>query len=234
MANKENCISITIRPRLHNFQKYENVWKSTLISIFEKKNVGYIIGTEGGHSHFEICVITKQRSDNLKRLIRAELKYEPEDTAEHETWFNCVSHNNQKLRMGYCCKEDDYVHNFEDEIIKDAIEYWLASEKRKKEHKETGDWICTGINHLHKEVYKFAETEDMLCDKYSFKFLVTLLAANDMVPFSLSRKIKKDDESFWRMYKYRKMKVINIRDQYDIYAKCEGELNCNGLTEMII
>ncbi len=101
--------SITIRPRLNNF-KIE--WMETLREYLDTKrpDCDYIIGGESGNAdseinHIQMSLKTNQRNDNIKRMIKTVLKFEPEDRDEKACWLKCNKSDDPAYTNGYCVKE---------------------------------------------------------------------------------------------------------------------------------
>ena len=193
--------SITIRPRLNNF-KIE--WMETLRDYLDTKrpDCDYIIGGESGNAdseinHIQMSLKTNQRNDNIKRMIKTVLKFEPEDRDEKACWLKCNKSDDPAYTNGYCVKEKKMVYsNFSLEQRDEFYEYYKACVDRKKNDK---GWECKGINELPYYLKKYME--ETISDnefEVSMRALAYKAFGEGKLPFSLVRKIKKSDEIIFK------------------------------------
>jgi len=203
--------SITIRPRADNFKKE---WVGVLEKAFRKHK--YIIGRETGSkeitecNHLQICVIGDFRADNLRRKIRGATKFKPEDEHEAECWMKISKSDDPYFTIGYCCKEGNFETNMP--VLADSgLKYW---QDRKDQGKGAGaNWKCKGINSL----LPFAKhwwTQECAGPNYvkwrtwdqsavenrtypKLRTVVVRLHTLGLIPFSLARKVRREDEIFW-------------------------------------
>lgn len=209
-------LSVTIRPRSENFKLQ---WVQVLSEHFKKKKMKYVIAIEK-NNHLQCAFETHQRSNNMRRTITGLLKYTPEDDAESKVWLKIVSHDNPKYLLGYCNKElvkDKIETNYSSEYIDECIQYYTSQKKEISEVKKYKEWICTGINSLPYFAYEFAVKNGL--DTTDFHALVNLMFAKNMIPFSLSRKIKKKDNLAFDMFvKTREQPDISDADLMNVFS----------------
>jgi len=221
--------SITIRPLFHNF-KVE--WAEVLEKAFSKKK--YVIGRENASSeegavcnHLQICVIGDYRPQNLRRKIQGACKFVPEHEAEEKSWMKVSKSDDPMYTIGYCCKEGDFLTNIPC-LAESALEYW-------KERKEQGvgasmKWKCKGINSLltfakhwweqeyeGKNYVQWRTWDRSKVESRRYPKLRTVcvrMHTLGLIPFSLARKVRREDEIFWEdMMDRLTIDDINLRSE---------------------
>lgn len=218
--------SITIRPRLSNF-KIE--WLETLRDYLDTKrpDCDYILGGESGNeedahaeiNHIQMSLKTNMRNDNIKRMIKTVLKFEPEDRDEKACWLKCNKSDDASYTNGYCVKEKKLIYsNFSVEERDNFYEYYLECVKRKK---SSVGWECKGINELPYYLKKYYEA---ICEEsgelefVSMRALAYKAFGEGRLPFSLVRKLKMSDEIIFaqlmRPVEYRRIRqLIQYEDE---------------------
>lgn len=187
-------LSITVRPRESNFRKE---WREKLAGYFDKYKMPYVIGIEKSN-HLQCAVETSKRSNNMRTAIIRVLGYVPEDDTEKLVWLKIVSHNNPQYLIGYCMKETEYITNIEQPKLMEYEKYYISHKNKIQESKKYSSWLCTGINSLIPVAYEYAKEEGI--ENRDFKSIVNVMAAQSLIPFSLSRKIKSQDNPVYALY----------------------------------
>lgn len=216
--------SITIRPRLENFGG--EAWIQALILKFADSPCiwGREKGTEETFNHIQGMIETTKRADNLKRAIQTVLQFEPADQAEKRSWWKCECAKSPLDILyvtGYCQKEKDFYSNLVDKTLQDGAKHYESERNKGRKQK----WECTSINDLLPFAKKW--WIDNYCDgdesgrtvehgytvedgneelpvvqqvyrSYpTFKWMVVRMVNANAIPFSLGRKIGRNEEVFW-------------------------------------
>lgn len=186
-------LSITISPR----GDVPLDWGETINKYFTSKNWKFYIGKEKGknnNDHLQIAVETPFRSDNIRRSFIKLLKPDFEDDHEKRCWLKISKTDDKAYTFGYCMKEkDDFYTSLTNEEIKDYKDYYT----KKQGSKKPVGWECKGINQLLDYCLEFARKNDLIERNIKLRSIVVILVNDGLIPFSLGRKIKKDDELFW-------------------------------------
>lgn len=195
-----DAYSVTIRPRKVTFDKYATEWITSLKSYFAKKMISYVIGREKGqdnvHNHLQIAMLVTMRSDSIRRSLIRVLDYTPIDDMEAKVWLKISKHDDPNYLIGYCVKECSFTTNMTAEAISIATSHYEERSSKIKKSKQLPKWLCTGINSLMPTVYQYA-IQSGLKNKYPFTIMVDFMTAKGLIPFSLSRKIKRSDNKVY-------------------------------------
>ncbi len=214
--------SITIRPRLSNF-KIEWIDKIRDYLDTKKTNAKYIIAGESGSgddiNHIQMTLRIKSRSDNIRRMIKSVIKFEPEDEMEQKCWIKISKSDDPYFSNGYCLKEEKLVEsNF---TVEELEEFDKKYKEKVNEQKHNGGWECKGINELPyylKDYYEAICKESGELEFVSMRALAYKAFGEGRLPFSLVRKLKKSDELIFsqmiRPVEYRRIKsLIEYEDE---------------------
>lgn len=190
-------LSITISPR----GDVPSEWGETINKYFTSKNWKFYIGKEKGNNnndHLQIAVETPFRSDNIRRSFMKLLKPDFEDDHEKRCWLKISKTDDKAYTFGYCMKEtwkekENYWTSLSEEEETDFHDYYT---KKQGDKKPVG-WECKGINQLLDYCLEFARKNDLVKRNIKLRSIVVILVNDGLIPFSLGRKIKKDDELFW-------------------------------------
>jgi len=192
--------SITIRPRVEHF-KIEWIGQIRDYLGTNKPDVKYIIAGEQGNgddiNHIQMALKIKSRSDNIRRMIKSVIKFEPEDEMEKQCWCKISKSDDGQFTNGYCLKEKKMVEsNYSVEDLNTFYKHYLT---RQTAEKHNGGWECKGINELPFYLQKYMET---CIDTFEYEVSMRALAykafGEGKLPFSLVRKIKKSDEIIFK------------------------------------
>lgn len=200
-------LSITIRPRKSNFDPQ---WQELLHNYFNKHLIPHVVGLEGDKDHLQVCVTTTVRSNNFRRTIKNLLQFVPEDEQESRTWLKINTHDDARYLIGYCMKENKFVTNIENDTLQDAQEYYNNRVEKLKQSTGSHKWVVSGMNNLLPHVFEFALTNDVLT--YSLRSIVVTMFSQDLIPFSLARKITKKEEDLWQAYKLAHFSTSDIKE----------------------
>ncbi len=210
--------SITIRPRVEHF-KIEWIGQIRDYLGTNKPDVKYIIAGEQGSgddiNHIQMALRIKSRSDNIRRMIKAVIKFEPADEMEQQCWCKISKSDDPYFTNGYCLKEKNMV---ETNYACDDLDLFNKHyRERKTADKCNGGWECKGINELPYYLKKYMETGIKLCEmEVSMRALAYKAFGEGKLPFSLVRKIKKSDEIIFRQ-------LINPRDYRELCNRIRSE-----------
>lgn len=186
-------MSITISPRGDVPQE----WKPNLKKFFEKKGWKYYIGSEKGkndNDHLQIALDTPFRSDNIRRSLLNLLKPDFQDDDERRCWLKISKTDDRAYTFGYCMKENgESETNLNQEEKDDFNEYY----NKKQGSKTPVGWECKGINQLLPYCLEFARKNKLINRQIKLRSIIVILVNDGLIPFSLGRKIRKDDEVFW-------------------------------------
>lgn len=241
-----DTFSVTISPR---GDVPEN-WQLKLSELFQRMEWDYLIGKEYGQNnneHLQIAVSCTLRSDNIRRKIKSELKPIFNDDDERRCWMKINKSDDPMYTFGYCMKEWKPVLNG-DIFIEDLCdcsevpltkldtnmrlnkirECWKHYEHYKKQRGQGNDviggWKCKGINGLLPFCLEYAKEFDLINRNIKLRSICVILVNNNLIPFSLGRKIRKDDEVFWKDIVNIELasikptpirRIENINDYYD-------------------
>ena len=194
--------SITIRPRVNNF-KIEWIGQIRAYLDTNKPDVKYIIAGEAGNgddiNHIQMALKIKSRSDNIRRMIKSVIKFEPEDDMENTCWCKISKSDDPYFTNGYCMKEKKMIEtNYEVDNLEIFDKHYNI---RKNADKPNGGWECKGINELPyylKELYEKLNGSSVELPYPSMRALAYMAFGQGKLPFSLVRKIKKSDEIIFR------------------------------------
>lgn len=183
------AVSITIRPR-----RYEKNYFDIVAVWLKSLNTEYIIAEEKGN-HLQIGTITDKRTNNIRRTIQRIMPFTPEDEAEKRYWLKISTHDDWKYLVGYCSKEGDRIEYNLDENIEVYNTYY----NNKKDIINNNEWICTSLNALPWKAYEYFQEKypDRCIRLYNMRSICIDMFRNGLIPFSLTRKIRKDDEIIW-------------------------------------
>lgn len=192
-----NTCSITISPR----GDIPEDWMDKLRKKFDSdKNIGnYIISEEFGaneNQHFQIAVDTNRRTDNIRRMLISLLDPVFSDDDEKRQWLDVKKSNDMKYTFGYCMKENG---NKRSNLDQDTRDNYYNHYKKIKESRKPLNWECKSINQLLTYCKEFAIKHDLMVHNNGIKLrsIIVILVNEGYIPFSLGRKIRKDDEIFW-------------------------------------
>ena len=203
--------SITIRPRVEHF-KIEWIGQIRDYLHTNKPDAKYIIAGEQGSgddiNHIQMALRIKSRSDNIRRMIKAVIKFEPADEMEQQCWCKISKSDDPYFTNGYCMKEKKMV---ESNYACDDLDLFNKHyNERKAADKHNGGWECKGINELPYYLKTYMETDIKLNEmEVSMRALAYKAFGEGKLPFSLVRKIKKSDEIIFRQ-------LINPRDYREL------------------
>lgn len=203
---KMETFSVTIRPRANNFKIR---WIDDIRDYLDTKkpNVKYVIGGESGSdseiNHIQLALVIKSRSDNIRRMIKTVIKFEPEDDFEARQWCKISKSDDPNYTKGYCVKEQKLV---ESNYTIDEVEAFHAYYKEKKTaEKHNGGWECKGINELPYFLMEYCEKLNkgliktmVFSEQMSMRALAYHAFGQGLLPFSLVRKLKRSDEIIFR------------------------------------
>ena len=190
--------SVTIRPRVEHF-KIEWIGQIRDYLHTNKPDVKYIIAGEQGNgddiNHIQMALKIKSRSDNIRRMIKSVIKFEPEDEMEKQCWCKISKSDDPFFTNGYCMKEKKMV---ESNYACDDLDLFNKHyNERKTAEKHNGGWECKGINELPYYLQKLYEKLNESSAEREFPSMRALAYkafGEGKLPFSLVRKIKKSDE----------------------------------------
>lgn len=199
--------SITIRPRPNNFKV---AWLETIRDYLDAKKPGkcnYVIAGESGDgdneiNHIQMALAIKSRSDNIRRMIKSVIQFEPEDDMERQCWCKISKSDDPFFTNGYCLKEKKMIMtNYEADNLDKFDQYY---KKKVSEDKHNGGWECKSINELpyylqsyaEENIKGFGEFSDKRINgiEISMRALAYKAFGEGKLPFSLVRKLKKSDE----------------------------------------
>lgn len=204
-------LSITIRPRELNRE-----WNNLIIEYFKMKKLRYIIGLENDN-HYQIAVETDTRSNNMRRTLNSLLKFTPEDDDEAKYWLKIKAHDNPTYLIGYCAKDDLFETNLDD------IDYYKKSyeEQNKVINNYKQNWVCSGINRLFDTAYKWI-TDNGISTTCGIRQICIRMHSMGLLPLSLIRKLRKNDEFIWQDYTHIKASLkwcVEFSDECTIDVK---------------
>ncbi len=202
--------SVTIRPRADHFKKE---WQQCLVIAFSKAS--YVIALETGDpdgagepNHLQCVFIMNTRTDNLRRKVKTALGWEPEDDMEKRCWLKISKHDDPLYAIGYCQKEGRYKSNLPPECLSQGVDVY------EEKPRPSASWKCKGINGLLDFAKVWWEQEQAESTYVSWrdyssggvvsrsypklKTVCVMMHSKGLIPFSLARKIRKDDEIFWK------------------------------------
>ena len=190
--------SVTIRPRVEHF-KIEWIGQLRDYLSTKKPDAKYIIAGEQGNgddiNHIQMALRIKSRSDNIRRMIKAVIKFEPADEMESQCWCKISKSDDPYFTNGYCLKEKNMVET--NYACNDLDDFNKHYSERKAADKHNGGWECKGINELPyylKEMYEKLNGSSDELEYPSMRALAYMAFGQGKLPFSLVRKIKKSDE----------------------------------------
>lgn len=216
-------ISITIRPRVENF---DPGWREKLVDYYGGKGGGFIFALESGGenktspNHIQGGIKSSSRTDNIRRQIISLLKYKPKDDDESKLWLDIKKHKDPKYLVGYCCKEGNYASDLSEEYIQECIQYYDA-EKNKLSHKFNPTWKSQSLNSLFPAVYDFCVENNLLSKHIKLKKLLYTMFSFDLLPLSLVKKITVEDNRLWYMYKMTKWRKLDVNETLSLYRVYE-------------
>lgn len=198
--------SITIRPRVEHF-KIEWIGQIRDYLHTNKPDVKYIIAGEQGNgddiNHIQMALKIKSRSDNIRRMIKSVIKFEPEDEMEKKCWCKISKSDDPDFTNGYCLKEKKMVES--NYACDDLDSFERHYNERKSADKHNGGWECKGINELPYYLMEYCEklNENLIktmvfSEQLSMRALAYHAFGQGKLPFSLVRKLKKSDEIIFR------------------------------------
>lgn len=202
--------SVTIRPRADNFKAE---WAQCLEIAFAKAK--YVIAQETGDpdgkgdpNHLQCVFVMNTRTDNLRRKVKAALGWEPDCEMEKRCWLKISKHDDPLYAIGYCQKEGRFKSNLTAECLDKGASVYAEKPRA------SNNWKCKGINGLldfakvwwqeeqTEETYVSWKTWDSsttVSKSYpKLKTVCVMMHSRGLIPFSLARKIRKDDEIFWK------------------------------------
>lgn len=131
---------------------------------------------------------------NLKRTISKLLKFKSSDEGEEAIWYKQSLSDDPDYTKGYCLKENNYFSSFDDEFNEKYLDYY-TKKKNGQLYNKIG-WECKSINKLIPYCKEWCE-KNGIQPSYGLRAIVAVLVSEDLIPFSLGRKIRKSDEVFW-------------------------------------
>lgn len=207
-----DTFSITISPR-GNVPKG---WFKILTNHFKTKEWPYCICNEKGegNDHLQIALTTPYRSDNIRRMLIKLLSPVFQDDDEKRCWLKISKSDDPMYSIGYTLKEiidgNPDGRNFKSSYPEDELqECWTYYEKVKGSSNLKGGWECKGINALLPYCLDFAKKNDLLDRNIKLRSIIVILVNNNKIPYSLGRKIRKDDEIFWKDLMNKELGICN-------------------------
>jgi len=187
-------LSVTIRPRI-----LPETWFDKVSNWLEQQENEYIISLEL-ENHLQIGLKSTMRSNNVRRSLTTLLEFEGEDDDEKARWLKISSHDDWVYLVGYCLKESPEIckYNLIDKPERYIAYYNIKKENIAKKNKlPSSDWKCTSINALPMFALNYCREQHLQPQMHKFRSIIIKLFSIGLIPFSLARKIKKDDEDFW-------------------------------------
>lgn len=203
-----DTFSITISPR----GDVPEEWFDLLVNHFTKKDWTYSICNElgEGNDHLQVALTTPYRSDNIRRMLIKILSPVFQDDDEKRCWLKISKTDDPYYSFGYTMKEIGNGRNFKSSFNEDELqECWEYYEKVKKSGNLIGGWECKGINALLPYCLDFAKKNNLIDRNIKLRSIIVILVNNNKIPYSLGRKIRKDDEIFWKDILNKELGICN-------------------------
>lgn len=198
---KISCVSITFSPRELNSAQIQNFqnWIISMEGTPSKNSKIMSIETQG-KKHIQSGLITKIRTDNIRRKLKSILDWDNLDDDEKKVSLAIKSHKDWNYLIGYCCKQNDPLYtNIDEDILIQCKDYYDTIKVGLKSNTNK-DWICSGLNTLLPTCYNWCLDNGLNPSTTSFRVICTRLVSLGKIPFSLGRKIKREDENYWIDY----------------------------------
>jgi len=206
-------LSVTIRPR-----KLPETWFDKVYSWLEQQKCEYIVSLEL-ENHLQIGLKSTMRSNNVRRSLSTLLDFCGEDDDEKSKWLKISSHDDWVYLVGYCLKENPKMCKYN--LIDDPARYTAYYDIKKAKINEkkkipASGWECSSINALPLFALNYCREQHLQPQMHKFRSIIIKLFSIGLIPFSLARKIKKDDEDFWEAM-VQKLTINEIDRMLEVY-----------------
>ncbi|AXH78537.1 MAG: hypothetical protein [Circular genetic element sp.] len=206
-----NTFHIIVRPRIENFDKnwfemlkdnFSDFLRYTITIALERGHdktdcTGQPIGC---YNHIDMTVTCTSRQDNIRAKVIKCLNYVPEDDEEAARWLKVVAHDCEKYCHGYTLKEHetpfweegDPWYSNHPKIDECGKVYNEGKPKHKSKTNSLNKLLGVALEYYDNHREEFNEASPTL------RAICVKLVVEDRIPFSLGRKIRRQDNIFFK------------------------------------